>query len=159
MCFPPGSAACSPEQLPAQTVYIGDFLYGLESGLQTGITVGSMLPSVLNISAEGHDSADRTVEAPTWWTARGGGGLWELSAIPGLICCAKVTFEQSSVVSMKLPSSPACADASQDTLQFGKRAASADVNVQKEACPGSLCQSTIRCTATGLSNKVCRQRV
>ncbi len=47
-----------------------------------------------------------------------GGLQWgdvEVLAIPGLVCCARVTFEQPTIVSMKLPSSPACADASQDT--------------------------------------------
>ena len=53
---------------------------------------------------------------------------------------------------MKLPRSPACADALQDTLQFGKTVASADVNVQMEACSSSLCQPNIHCTVTPLSN-------
>ena len=76
----------------------------------------------------------------------------EVLAIPGLVCCGRATFEQLSVVSMRLPSSPACADALQDTLQFGKRVASANVTAQVGACPGSLCQPNIHCIATALSN-------
>ena len=53
---------------------ISDFLYRLQSGLQIRSTVGNVLPNVLNISAERHDSADRTVAAPTIGGRQWGGG-------------------------------------------------------------------------------------
>jgi hypothetical protein len=57
-------------------------------------------------------SADRTVAASTIGGGQGGGV--EVTAVPGLVCCTRAIFEQFSVISMKLPSSPACVDASQD---------------------------------------------
>ena len=50
----------------------------------------------------------------------GGNLVLPVLAVPGLVWCARAPFEQLSVVSMKLPGSPACADASQTPFHAAK---------------------------------------